>query len=172
VKKLIIVAALAFVFGCSIANEKSSVVPTESESSPSESSEKTGEMESAVLKTINVSLYSTKHPEKAQPMLINVISEPDEIKVYDTNLKKNVLVELAPHDISDVYYLQLEYVKNGVSVYKDILYAKSSENKEYYKEFKMDSKYSYDKFDEQTKETFIQLIGKSDWYLLADHLPI
>ncbi|MFE5321485.1 hypothetical protein ACFQ88_22505 [Paenibacillus sp. NPDC056579] len=171
-KKLIIITALVFVFGCSSSDEKPSVVPKENESLPSKGSEKTGETESAVLKMINVSLYSTKHPEKAQPMLIKVVSQPDEIKLYNKILKKNGTTEIALTNISEVYYLQFEYVKSGVSEYKDIFYVKGSENNAFYKEFKMKPEFNFDKFDQQTREIFIQSIGNKDWYVVIDQLPI
>lgn len=77
-------------------------------------------------------------------MLISVVSETNEIMEYDAKLKTREEVELPIEYVTEVYYLQIEYVKKGISEYKDILYVRSSENKAYFKEFKMGSEYTYD----------------------------
>ncbi|MDQ0878883.1 hypothetical protein QFZ77_007542 [Paenibacillus sp. V4I3] len=173
-KKLLFIVTMVFIFGCSHSNEKPSVAPTRNHSSPIESAGIQGEVESPILKMINVSLYSTKHPEKAQPMLVKVISEPNEIKEYVSKLIKNEVVELSIGDVIEVYYLQLEYLKSGVSEYKDILYAKTSRNKTYFKEFKMSAENNFDKFDDKLKDKLLQTetIGNKDWYLMSSQLPI
>lgn len=175
-KKLVIIAALVIMFGCSSASDvKPTVASIQSPPSPEVSRENKGnkdEVNLPSLKAINVSLYSTKHPEKAQPMLINVISEPNEMKGFDSKLQKNKATELPASEVTDVYYLQLEYVTNGVSNYKDIVYVGSSGDKSYFKEFKMSPDYNFETFDEKTKEKLVQAIGTNDWYPLSIRLPI
>lgn len=161
-KKLFIFASLFFIFGCASSNDKpSAVMPTQNQPSFTEG-----------LKTINISLYSTKHPDKPQPMLIKVISESNEVKEYESRLKSNDIIELSNNDVNEVYYLQLEYVKSGVSEYRDILYTSSSVTKSYFKEFKMGSEYNYDKFDEKIRDAFLKTIGLKDWHQISSPLPI
>jgi len=150
-RNLFIIVALVLLFGCSEPQEKPST---------------------AVLNTINISLYSTVHPAKAQPMLINVVSDRKDIIEYSSKLQTNQEAELPIQYADRVYYLQLEYVTNGMSEYKDFLYVSTSEDKAYVKEFKMASKYDYDHFDDRSKASLLDSIGIKGWYLLTEQLLI
>lgn len=163
-KKLFIIATLYFLFGCIPSIDKTGIVPSEITGK--------GVNELAILKTINVSLYASNHPEKSQPMLVKVISERNEIMEYDSKLKMIEDVDLPINDVTEVYYLQLEYVKNDISEYKDIVYVRTSETKTYIKEIKMRSEYNYDKFDNHAKKALLHFIGLKGWYKLSNHLPI
>ena len=161
---------LFFIFGCSSTNNPG-VKVTQDQTATSETTGK-GVNEQAILKTINVSLYSSKHSLKSQPMLVKVISERNEIMEYDSKLKMRDAAELPINDVTELYYLQLEYVINDVSEYKDIVYARSSETKTYFKEIKMRSEYNYEKFDDTEKKLLLYSIGTKGWYKLSDQLPI
>lgn len=171
VKKLFIITTLFFIFGCSSSTDNLGVKTTQNQTVLSEIIGK-GINEPAILKNINVSLYSTKHPEKSQPMLVNVISERNEIMEFDSKLKMIENVELPINDVTEVYYLQLEYVKNDLSEYKDIVYVRTSETKTYIKEIKMRSEYNYDKFDNHAKKALLHFIGLNGWYKLSNQLSI
>lgn len=170
-KNLFIITTLFFIFGCSSSTNNPGVTTTQNQTATSEITGK-GVNEPAILKTINVSLYSSKHSVKSQPMLVKVISERNEIMEYDSKIKMRESVELPINDVTEVYYLQLEYVKNDVSEYKDIVYVRSSETKTYFKEIKMRLEYNYDKFDDSAKKLLLHSIGTKGWYKLSNQLPI
>lgn len=149
--KALVVLALAFWLGCSAATDVSE--PT----APS---------------AIYISLYSANHPAKSQPMLINVVYEPDEVMHYMSQLQTREEAELPVEHVTRVYYLQLEFVKDNKSKYADVLYVTTSNNKAYFKPFKMESRYGFDEFDDAVQQSLLHDIGTADWYIASAELPI
>jgi hypothetical protein len=92
-------------------------------------------------------------------MLINVISDKDEITAFASILKEQVETELKADETANIYYLQLDYPENGKSRYRDFLYVTTAENQSYIKEFTMSSLYSYDDFDAKGKAALMESIG-------------
>ncbi len=122
---------------------------------------------------IYISMYSTEHAEKSQPMLINVISDKENITAFDAILSEGVEAELTADDAANIYYLQLDYSKNGQSQYRDFLYVTNdNQDKSYIKEFTMSSRYGYDAFDGKSKASLLDSIGNKGWFQLKSLLPI
>ncbi|OBR65160.1 hypothetical protein A7K91_25845 [Paenibacillus oryzae] len=121
---------------------------------------------------IYISFYSVEHADKSQPMLINVISDKEDIMVFDAILSEGVEAELKADDAADIYYLQLDYPKNGQSQYRDFLYVTNDKNQSYIKELFKSSQYGYDAFDEKAKASLMNSIGNEGWLQLKSLLPI
>lgn len=163
-KKTTILAIIIFLFGCS---PPAPPFPKNTDSR--------WDTEQYQLQAIHVSIYSTKHPNKSQPMLVKSISsnfDLDVMKAWEIKLKSTEKIELSYEDILGIYYLQLEYKKNGVSAYRDFLYITSKGSKSYCKEIKMRQEINYDLFDENSKALLLKTVGLNEWNIIADPLPI
>lgn len=169
-KKWFIFFSLFFIFGCSASAIESGSSTVHND----ERSSLTGAEwnESTIPDIIYISFYSAKHAEKSQPMLTNVVSDKDELKVFHAILQARVEAELKIDEVTDVYYLQLDYQENGESHYRDFLYVLNAENKSYVKEITMSSLYGYDDFDEESKASLLDSIGNEGWLQLKSLLPI
>jgi hypothetical protein len=170
-KRSLILMSLAFLFGCSQSPDQPSTAAIQNQS-PSVDIAEDGVYEPTVPAAIYISLYSTNHPDQSQPMLIDVVSNTDVILEYVSKLQMREAGVLPMEQVTEVYYLQVEYEKNGVSEYKDFLYAKTSGNLTFYKEFKMGAEFGYDHYDKKSKHILLDSIGANDWYVLTDPLPL
>ncbi|MFC0214468.1 hypothetical protein ACFFK0_18720 [Paenibacillus chartarius] len=162
--KLLIMLLIGFLFGCSTAKVQPHAAAPALRQPGVESNEK--------VKTINVYIYSTRHPDKSQPMLITVISEPEKLQDFETTMKNYQLGVLPATEVKEVFYFQLEYVENGVSEYREFLYVRTMGNEAYVKAFKLNQENSHESFDENSLQALLTSAGTNEWHCLSGQLPI